>query len=151
MAGKGTISISFRIDDGKDGLKNLIVDAKALRAVLEANARAAQQAQSRFIDMAAAATSLRGFADSASQLSDGLNNLTAEAESFDAAMRAANTMAGKDATGFRELSSDVADLAKRVPIARDALANGLYQTISNGVPEDNWVAFLEKSDRKSVV
>ena len=56
MAGKGTISISFRIDDGKDGLKNLIVDAKALRAVLEANARAAQQAQSRFIDMAAAAT-----------------------------------------------------------------------------------------------
>lgn len=150
MAGKGTISISFRIDDGKDGLKNLIVDAKALRAVLEANARAAQQAQSRFIDMAAAATSLRGFADSASQLSDGLNSLTAEAGAFDAAMRAANTMAGKDAAGFRELSGDVADLAKRVPIARDALANGLYQTISNGVPEDNWVAFLEKSARSAV-
>ena len=150
MAGKGTISISFRIDDGKDGLKNLTVDAKALRAVLEENARAAQQAQSRLFQMAAATTTFRGLDDVFSQLSDGLNNLTAEAESFDAAMRAANTMAGKDATGFRELSSDVADLAKRVPIARDALANGLYQTISNGVPEGNWVAFLEKSARSAV-
>lgn len=150
MAGKGTISISFRIDDGKDGLKNLTVDAKALRAVLEANARAAQQAQSRLFQMAAAATTFRGLADVFSQLSDGLNSLTAEAGAFDAAMRAANTMAGKDAAGFRELSGDVADLAKRVPIARDALANGLYQTISNGVPEDNWVAFLEKSARSAV-
>ena len=94
MAGKGTISISFRIDDGKDGLKNLTVDAKALRAVLEENARAAQQAQSRLFQMAAATTTFRGLADVFSQLSDGLNNLTAEAESFDAAMRAANTMAG---------------------------------------------------------
>lgn len=150
MAGKGTISISFRIDDGKDGLKNLTVDAKALRAVLEENARAAQRVQNRFFKMAAVATSLRGFADSASQVSDTLNSLTAEAGAFDAAMRAANTMAGKDAAGFRELSGDVADLAKRVPIARDALANGLYQTISNGVPEDNWVAFLEKSARSAV-
>lgn len=150
MAGKGTISISFRIDDGKDGLKNLTVDAKALRAVLEANARAAQQAQSRLFQMAAATTTFRGLADVFSQLSDGLNSLTAEAGAFDAAMRAANTMAGKDAAGFRELSGDVADLAKRVPIARDALANGLYQTISNGVPEDNWVAFLEKSARSAV-
>lgn len=150
MAGKGTISISFRIDDGKDGLKNLTVDAKALRAVLEENARAAQQVQSRLFQMAAATTTFRGLADVFSQLSDGLNSLTAEAESFDAAMRAANTMAGKDAAGFRELSGDVADLAKRVPIARDALANGLYQTISNGVPEDNWVAFLEKSARSAV-
>lgn len=150
MAGKGTISISFRIDDGKDGLKNLTVDAKALRAVLEENARAAQRVQSCFFQTAAATTTFRGLADVFSQLSDGLNSLTAEAGAFDAAMRAANTMAGKDAAGFRELSGDVADLAKRVPIARDALANGLYQTISNGVPEDNWVAFLEKSARSAV-
>lgn len=35
MARKGTISISFRIDEGKDGLRNLTFDAQTLRKVLE--------------------------------------------------------------------------------------------------------------------
>lgn len=30
------------------------------------------------------------------------------------------------------------------------LAGGLYQVISNGVPEDNWITFLEKSASSAV-
>ena len=30
------------------------------------------------------------------------------------------------------------------------LANGLYQVISNGVPEDNWITYLEQSAKASV-
>ena len=79
-----------------------------------------------------------------------INNLTEESNAFSTAMKAANTMAGKDAAGFNELKSDVADLAKNIPIARDQLANGLYQVISNGVPEDNWISYLEASSRAAV-
>ncbi|MDE6113532.1 MAG: phage tail tape measure protein [Muribaculum sp.] len=65
-------------------------------------------------------------------------------------MKEANTMAGKDSAGFKQLKDEVADLAKEIPIARDLLANGLYQTISNGVPEDNWIEFLNTSARSAV-
>lgn len=40
--------------------------------------------------------------------------------------------------------------SKSIPVVRDELANGLYQVISNGVPEDNWIAFLQKSAKASV-
>lgn len=65
-------------------------------------------------------------------------------------MKAANTMAGKNAEGFANLKGQVADLSKTLPIARDELANGLYQVISNGVPEDNWIDYLNKSAKASV-
>jgi TP901 family phage tail tape measure protein len=35
-------------------------------------------------------------------------------------------------------------------MARDELANGLYQVISNGVPEDNWIDYLRASSRAAV-
>jgi len=41
-------------------------------------------------------------------------------------------------------------LANNVPMARDALAKGLYQVISNGVPEDNWISFLQASAKSSI-
>ncbi len=85
-----------------------------------------------------------------SQLSGALGNLTEESNSFSSAMKAANTMAGKDAAGFDKLKGQVAELSKTVPMARDALANGLYQVISNGVPEDNWINYLETSARSAV-
>ena len=59
-------------------------------------------------------------------------------------------MAGKNAEGFAKLKNQVAGVAKNVPVARDELANGLYQVISNSVPEDNWIDFLNKSAKASV-
>ncbi len=58
---------------------------------------------------------------------DGLDKLAEPTISFDKAMRAANTMAGKGADDFKKLSSSVSGLAKEIPLAREALAGGLYQ------------------------
>lgn len=150
MAKKGTVAISFKIEEGTDGLKVLKLDAQALKKVLEENAKAAQRLQSKFIDLAAFSASLRNASDAVGQLSSTLGDLTAESMDFDKAMRAVNTMAGKDSAGFGKMKDEVADLAKTIPIARDQLANGLYQTISNGVPENNWMEFLTASARSAV-
>lgn len=83
-------------------------------------------------------------------VSSTFNDLTEESRSFGAAMNTANTMAGKSGEDFSKLKDQVAGLAKAVPVAREELANGLYQVISNSVPEDNWITFLQKSARASV-
>lgn len=59
-------------------------------------------------------------------------------------------MAGESREGLALLKDEVEDLSSRIPIAKELLANGLYQVISNGVPKDNWISFLEKSARASV-
>lgn len=84
------------------------------------------------------------------QLRSSMSELTEENGRFSAAMRAANTMAGKSAEDFTKLKDKVSELSKTVPVARDELVNGLYQVVSNGVPEDNWISFLEASARSSV-
>ena len=48
------------------------------------------------------------------------------------------------------MKQQVAGLAEEIPIARDELAGGLYQVISNGVPEDNWIDYLRSSAKASV-
>lgn len=83
-------------------------------------------------------------------LQTSLSSLTEENNSFAASMRAANTMAGKGGADFDRLKDKVSELSETVPVARDELANGLYQVISNGVPESNWMSFLEASARSSV-
>ena len=78
------------------------------------------------------------------------NQVTAESRTFGAAMAATNTMAGKSGKEFAAMKQQVAELAKDIPIARDELAGGLYQVISNGVPEDNWIDYLRSSAESSV-
>lgn len=150
MSKDTAISISFKISEDANGLKHLALDAKEFRKAMQEAVHVSTELQNKFINLAAVSTGLRGVSDSARQLSDMLGNLTGESAEFNKAMRAANTMAGKDAAGFKQLKGDVATLAKEIPIARDQLANGLYQVISNGVPEDNWIEFLNKSARSAV-
>lgn len=85
-----------------------------------------------------------------SQIASAFNGVTEESRSFGAAMNVANTMAGKSGEDFSKLKDQVAELAKDIPLAREELANGLYQVISNSVPEDNWITFLQKSAKASV-
>ncbi len=70
--------------------------------------------------------------------------------SFETAMRAANTMAGKNEEGFSRLTDTISEMSAVIPKTREELADGLYQAISNGVPEDNWISFLDRSARSSV-
>ncbi len=85
-----------------------------------------------------------------SQIAGTLSTVTEESRTFSAAMNAANTMAGKNGEGFVKLKDEVTELSKTLPVAREELANGLYQVISNGVPEDNWIDYLNKSAKASV-
>ena len=150
MAGKGTISITFRLNGDGKGFKALANDAEGLKRVMESTLQQSEGLKKSLINWSAAVTGIQSASNAISQLNSVLQAVTADSASFASEMRAANTMAGKDAAGFEALKGQVAELAKTVPVARDELAKGLYQVISNGVPEGNWIEFLEKSAKASV-
>lgn len=137
------------LTDGK-GFKALAQSADGLRAVMRGTIEQAETLKKSLINWSACVQGLQSVSNAVGQLSSQLSSITAESGEFNKAMREANTMAGKDAAGFKKLKGQVAELSKEIPIARDQLANGLYQTISNGVPENNWLTFLEVSARSAV-
>lgn len=147
---RSTISISFKISDDEKGFKTLAMDAASLKGIMKEIVIEGQKLEKSVFGLAAASTIISSFSNAAQQLQGVLSNLTSESGAFTKSMKAANTMAGKDAAGFKALKKDVADLSKEIPIARDELANGLYQVISNGVPEDNWIEYLKTSARSAV-
>ena len=150
MASDRTISIGFKMEKGADGLRELVVDAKALRKAMNACVTETDKLNKGFINVSAAAKTFKAAEDAISQLGNALRGITAESNSFAAAMKATNTMAGKDSSGLELMKDQVTDLSKDIPVLREELANGLYQVISNGVPENNWISFLETSARSSV-
>lgn len=150
MAGKGTISITFALNGDGKGFRAIAQDANGLRTVMASTLEQSEALKTSLINWSAAVQGLQGVDRAVGQISSQLNAITSESEGFNKAMKEANTMAGKDSAGFKQLKGEVADLAKEIPIARDQLANGLYQTISNGVPEDNWIEFLNTSARSAV-
>lgn len=150
MAGKGTISITFKLDGDGKGFRAIAQDANGLRTVMASTLEQSEALKTSLVNWSAAVQGLQGVDRAVNQIASQLNSITSESEGFNKAMKEANTMAGKDSAGFKQLKGEVADLAKEIPIARDQLANGLYQTISNGVPEDNWIEFLNTSARSAV-
>lgn len=149
MAKSGTVGINFIIQEGKDGFKRLIVDAESLKKVMTQTLQVTKQLNHRSLNFATIATGIEKCSSAANQLMSSLNSLSQENRNFTDAMKVTNTMAGKDSAGFMKMKERVSELAKEVPVARDALANGLYQVISNGVPEDNWLTFLKASARSA--
>lgn len=142
--------IKFRINlliDGKEQLVTATTDIEKFRAALDASQGSISKA---FKCLSYLSSSFLGISSAANQICGTLNNLTEENRTFSGAMAAANTMAGKSGKDFEQLKGKVADLAAELPIARDQLANGLYQVVSMGVPEDNWIAYLQKSAKASI-
>lgn len=150
MAGKSTISITFKLDGDGKGFKDLSQNADGLKQAMAAAIVEADKLKSSLINWSQGVQALGAVSNAVSQLNGTLQDITADSRAFGAAMRVANTMAGKNAEGFAKLKNQVAGVAKNVPVARDELANGLYQVISNSVPEDNWIDFLNKSAKASV-
>lgn len=150
MAGKSTISITFKLDGDGKGFKDLSQNADGLKQAMTAAIVEADKLKSSLINWSQGVQALGAVSNAVSQLNGTLQDITADSRAFGTAMKAANTMAGKNAEGFANLKGQVADLSKTLPIARDELANGLYQVISNGVPEDNWIDYLNKSAKSSV-
>lgn len=150
MAGKSTISITFKLDGDGKGFKDLSQNADGLKQAMTAAIVEADKLKSSLINWSQGVQALGAVSNAVSQLNGTLQDITADSRAFGAAMRVANTMAGKNAEGFAKLKNQVAELAKNVPVARDKLANGLYQVVSNSVPENNWLNFLNKSAKASV-
>lgn len=150
MAGKSTISITFKLDGDGKGFKDISQNADGLKQAMTAAIVEADKLKSSLINWSQGVQALGAVSNAVSQLNSTLQDITADSRAFGAAMRVANTMAGKNAEGFAKLKNQVVEVAKNVPVARDELANGLYQVISNSVPEDNWIDFLNKSAKASV-
>jgi TP901 family phage tail tape measure protein len=136
--------------DGGGVLRTLTIEAsnadEAISDIVESASRAGQSIQKMAENALVLDTSIRAI----DKLRDVVTALTVPFNSFETAMRSANTMAGKSGEEFDELTDQIVELSKTIPLAREELANGLYETISNGVPEDNWIGFLEQSARASV-
>lgn len=149
MAKEVTFKLNLKVD-GKDVVRQLSVDVEELQRAIGDARSASEKFTASLIKWNQLSETIGNLSSGMSQLSNTLNNVTAESRSFGAAMASANTMAGKSGEDFAALKDQVAELSKTIPIARDELANGLYQVISNGVPEDNWIEYLEKSAKASV-
>ena len=61
-----SISLGFKMADGPDGLKTLILDADSLRKIMRANVEEAQKLQNNFINVAAITTGIKGLTDACS-------------------------------------------------------------------------------------
>ncbi len=146
MANNVQFNIRLKVD-GKEQVAQLSVATEQLREAVEKSKSSWEGFQEK---VARASFAFQGLQSAVNGISSSLNELTAESRSFGGAMAAANTMAGKSGEEFAGLKEQVAELSKTIPVARDQLANGLYQVISNGVPEDNWIEYREKSAKASV-
>ena len=149
MAKDVKFNIKLQVD-GKDVVVQASTNVKQLANDLGLVHDRVTAADKAFMKWTQSVVALNAVTNSLQQISGVLNAVTEDSRTFGAAMKAANTMAGKDAEGFEQLKDQVADLSKNIPMARDELANGLYQVISNGVPEDNWISYLEASSRAAV-
>lgn len=149
MSNEVRFNIRLHID-GKEKVATATTAVDNLRRVVNEAKGATGALQEQLINTNQIVEKWNNVSNAIGQLSSVLNDFTAESRSFGGAMAAANTMAGKSGDDFAKLKEQVAELSHEVPVARDELANGLYQVISNGVPEDNWIAFLNKSARASV-
>lgn len=149
MSNEVRFNIRLHID-GKEKIVTATTAVDNLRRVVNEAKGATGALQEQLINTNQIVEKWNNVSNAIGQLSSVLNDFTAESRSFGGAMAAANTMAGKSGDDFAKLKEQVAELSHEVPVARDELANGLYQVISNGVPEDNWIAFLNKSARASV-
>lgn len=132
---------------GQNKIENLAIGFNDLRKAMQAASRETEKAKSQLGDFM---VKMGPFSATMSTLQSSLEGLSQNYKSFDHSMRAANTMASKSGADFDRLKDSVKDLSREVPVARDALANGLYQTISNGVPEADWMEFLKQSAKSSV-
>lgn len=146
-------TVKFKIEIESKGEKiihNIGVDIKELQSVIKATTSDINKMSSSFDKFTQSMVMLSSLNDVIDGLSNTLSAIADDFNSFDKGMRAVNTMAGLGEKGLKDLTGQVEELANTIPLAKDELANGLYQVISNGVPQDNWINFLNASAKSAV-
>lgn len=154
MSSRKAITFDFEIRNRATGeLQKIAINAKSVE---EAYAKmvSAVEREVRKVEKSVKQIDFSTLTMAASQamqsIKSGFDSLIAPARSFETAMATVNTMAGKNADGLRGLTDQVKSLGGEIPLTREELANGLYQVISNGVPEDSWIGYLEQSAKAAV-
>lgn len=146
-----TIDLKIKFSEtGQNVIKNIIASIGNADDVVSQLTQNVDRATSAFKNAANEAFRLGQVRDLIQNICQGLKEVSAPAMDFELAMREMNTMAGKGEKEFGKMKKAVQELSHEIPLARDLLAKGLYQVISNGVPEENWLEFLEKSSRSAV-
>lgn len=140
--------VKIKCDDGT--VRTVTASVANLREVISGVAGGASEASERLRGMADTAIVLDTATRAVGNLREMVEGAVGPYNSFDRAMREANTMAGKSGADFEALRGHIRGLSEEIPMAREALAGGLYETISNGVPEGNWLDYLEQSSRTAV-
>ena len=146
-------TIKFRVEvesNGEKVFKTLNVNVEDFNNLIEGARAGVEKLSNPFSKLASEMVVLDSLNSAIGELQGLLGGLAEDFNAFDKGMRMVNTMAGESKEGLADLTGQVEDLAKVIPLAKDELAKGLYQVISNGVPKDNWISFLERSARSSV-
>jgi len=76
-----------------------------------------------------------------------LGFLSASSITFEHAMARTNTMAQVGTKELANYTNQIRDISEVVPKSKAALSDGLFATISAGVPKDNWITFLKDSSK----
>ncbi len=146
-------SVKFRIEidtNGEKVLRTLSVDANDFNDAVKKTVEETRKVSAELERMSRSGMVFMATVEAIDAVREAVGSLASDFNDFDKGLRAVNTMAGLNADGLDELKGKVEEIANVVPLAKDELANGLYQVISNGVPEDNWISFLEQSAKASV-
>ena len=146
-------TIKFRVEvesNGEKVFKTLNVNVEDFNNLIEGARDGVEKLSNPFSNLASKMVVLDSLNSAIGELQGLLGGLAEDFNAFDKGMRMVNTMAGESKEGLADLTDQVEDLAEVIPLAKDELAKGLYQVISNGVPKDNWISFLERSARSSV-
>lgn len=146
-------TVKFRIEletNGQKVLHDVTVSTEELRSALVDVGKEARGAMDQMTSLAQTSMMIDALTNVVDRLCSSINGLADDWNSFDKGMRAVNTMAGKNTEDLGKLKDQVAALGNEIPKTKEELSAGLYQVISNGVPEDNWISFLEQSAKASV-
>lgn len=88
--------------------------------------------------------------DAVGRLNGEIKNATAGQLGFETALAKANTMAGVGTGELKGVEDQIRAISTTMPTLRNELANGFYQVVSNSVPKENWMGFLEATAKASV-
>lgn len=149
MAQSVDFEIRLKAPDGSI-LRNLRMEVDGLGDLLKGVTRRSEEAGAGLRKMAATSVLIDTSVRAVENLKGVVSGLVAPFASFEQAMAKANTMANKSGEEFKALERQIKSLGNEIPLLRDEIAGGLYQVISNGVPENNWIDYLKKSTKAAV-
>ena len=90
------VTVKIKLDTDSSGVTSATVDVNELDKAVESVVKSVSKAKDSFGDFAESAMAMAAVCELANSLNDQVQSLSASYNDFNQAMRAVNTMAGKD-------------------------------------------------------